>query len=371
MSVAEAPKFEQIKRRIIADIESGVLSPGARIASETELMQRHDVARMTVQRSLNEMADEGYLVRIKGKGTFVRVPHHGAQDKKLAAFALVIPELRDGIYPSLVKSFSDAAGELHHQVLTCNTDNDVRKQGDIILQLIDKQVAGVALVPTTIGSPPMHHVRQLQARGIPVVLLHRGVSGVAAPLIALELEAAARMAGHAMVSAGHRRIAFFITQTSQSAAMHESGLKQSLLEVGVSLSERFVHRGQWTCENVSPEHEAGIQRALWEMLDLPENQRPTAIYSTWEADAELIYMALGKFGIRVPDQISLVSFGGTWRSNAITRRLATVTADEEYTGRMAVQLLDDMCNARHPLDKQFQVSIPLQFYSGSTLRELK
>ncbi len=48
-------------------------------------------------------------------------------------------------------------------------------QGDIILQLLDKRVAGVALLPPTVGKTPEYHFRQLQNQGIPIVMLHRGV----------------------------------------------------------------------------------------------------------------------------------------------------------------------------------------------------
>src|SRR5690606_4320478 len=88
----------------------------------------------------------------------------------LTAFALLAPEVRGGYYPSLIKGFDGGAGELSHQVLTCSTDNDVRKQGDVVLHLIDKRVSGVAMVPPTVGPPPTHQIRQLQANGIPVVL---------------------------------------------------------------------------------------------------------------------------------------------------------------------------------------------------------
>lgn len=369
MATTTPPKFEQIKRQIIADIESGTLSPGDRIASETELMEQHSVARMTVVRSLNEMVSEGYVVRVKGKGTFVKVHQaNGDAQRKLSAFALVVPEMRSGFYPSLIKSFSDASGELCHQMMTCNTGNSVERQGNSILQLIDSQVAGVALVPATYGAPPDYHIRQLQKNGIPVVLLHRDVPGVAAPLIQLNHEQAGYMAGERLTETGHRRVAFFGTHASIVSDAYADGLRRALRQASCDLPSDLIHYGQRDKEmDISPEHQAGLEQALDRMFSLPVELRPTAIFSTWDPDAELIYLTISKLGLKVPADVSLLSVGGVWRSSALSRQLSGVTADEEQAGRLAAQLLEEMSNGYRPFDDQFRSSVPLGFHEGTTL----
>src|SRR3984885_14208397 len=369
MSIASPPKYQRIKRRLIADIEAGVLPPGTRIPSETKLMQQHGVARMTVVRSLNDMVAEGYLVRMRGKGTFVRVHQPQEDHRSLAAFALVVPEVRDGYYPSLIKSFGDASDELNHQILTCNTNNEVEKQGNVILQLIDNHVAGVALLPATHGTPPIHHVRQLQSNRIPVVQLHRGLSGVSAPLLAMEYERIGQFAGRTLVAAGHRRVAYFATHLSSTSQDYATGLSQVLREVGSDLPDCLTSYGQRTGEYVSPEHEASIAAALRRMLQLPAALRPTAIFCSFDSEAELIYLTLEKFGLRIPSDISLVSVGAEWRHSAIARRLTCIAADEDFVGRTAVELLDEMASKRRPIDDQLRIPIPLRLYPGETVKE--
>ena len=109
-------------------------------------------------------------------------------------------------------------------------------------------------------------------------------------------------------------------------------------------------------------------RASWTRWPLPAGSRPTGIFSTWDSDAELIYLAVGRLGFRVPGDVSLVSLGGAWRTNALTRRLTSVTLDEDQAGHAAARLLEEMSNGRRPLDGQFQSSIPLQLYQGETLQ---
>jgi len=68
---APLPAYEQIKRHVLAQIESGALRPGDVVPSETELVKEFGVARMTVSRALRELMAEGVLNRVRGSGTYV------------------------------------------------------------------------------------------------------------------------------------------------------------------------------------------------------------------------------------------------------------------------------------------------------------
>jgi len=65
------PAYEQIKRHVLAQIESGALKPGDVVPSETEMVKEFGVARMTVSRALRELMAEGVLNRVRGSGTYV------------------------------------------------------------------------------------------------------------------------------------------------------------------------------------------------------------------------------------------------------------------------------------------------------------
>ena len=65
------PRYQQLKDSIIARISSGDLLPSDRVPSENELVETMNVSRMTANRALRELNDEGYVERIAGRGTFV------------------------------------------------------------------------------------------------------------------------------------------------------------------------------------------------------------------------------------------------------------------------------------------------------------
>jgi GntR family transcriptional regulator of arabinose operon len=116
---------------------------------------------------------------------------------------------------------------------------------------------------------------------------------------------------------------------------------------------------------VTAAHEGFLHANLERMLRSPAP--PTAIFSPFDSETELIYLLLNKMGVKIPEEVSLVSFGGTWREGALTRRLSAVTVDEEELGRKAVGLLEQMRRREKPLNDATEIIMPLSWAVGETL----
>ena len=71
MNRAAKPMYQQLKDLIISRISEGELRPLDRVPSENELVESMNVSRMTANRALRELTDEGYVDRVAGRGTFV------------------------------------------------------------------------------------------------------------------------------------------------------------------------------------------------------------------------------------------------------------------------------------------------------------
>ncbi|MBA8900989.1 histidine utilization repressor [Phyllobacterium sp. P30BS-XVII] len=66
-----SPLYANVKRMILGRIHSGEWPPEHRVPSENELVAGLGVSKMTANRALRELANEGELVRIRGVGSFV------------------------------------------------------------------------------------------------------------------------------------------------------------------------------------------------------------------------------------------------------------------------------------------------------------
>ncbi|WP_310260966.1 GntR family transcriptional regulator [Fictibacillus barbaricus] len=65
------PLYYQIEEAIKLKIDKGEWESGSMISSEREFAENYEVSRMTVRQAINNLVNDGYLTRRKGKGTFV------------------------------------------------------------------------------------------------------------------------------------------------------------------------------------------------------------------------------------------------------------------------------------------------------------
>src|SRR5262245_59116039 len=73
MAGLAAPKHKQIYQTIHQGILTGAYGAGQRIPTEAELAKVFKTSRVTVARALHDLETEGYLIRRRRAGSFVRV----------------------------------------------------------------------------------------------------------------------------------------------------------------------------------------------------------------------------------------------------------------------------------------------------------
>lgn len=68
------PRWQQLADQLRAEIESGTLAPDDPIPSETVLEQETGLARGTIRKVITALRDEGLVVTVRGKGSYVTGP---------------------------------------------------------------------------------------------------------------------------------------------------------------------------------------------------------------------------------------------------------------------------------------------------------
>jgi GntR family histidine utilization transcriptional repressor len=86
------PLYEQVKRAIMRPIRDSVWKPGDRIPPEHDLLSHFAASRMTINRALRELAEEGYVTRHRRMGSFVAVPPAPTAILDIVDMAAAIPQ---------------------------------------------------------------------------------------------------------------------------------------------------------------------------------------------------------------------------------------------------------------------------------------
>lgn len=77
---APMPVYAQLAAILRARIERGDWAPGRRIMSEAQLVQAYGLARETTRKAVRVLIEEGVLLTVPGRGTFVATPGESSSE---------------------------------------------------------------------------------------------------------------------------------------------------------------------------------------------------------------------------------------------------------------------------------------------------
>ena len=362
LTSALKPKYQRIRDHLFAEISSGRLSPGDALPPEAKLAELLGLSRNTIRSALSELEEQGAIHRIQGRGTFVAEETRQQTSQQHDIFALIAPQLREGFYPSLVHGFEQASSGTEHSVMVSSSNNDSGRQGDLVLQMIDRAVGGVAIVPVTSASTPAYQIRQLQKHEIPVVFCHRAVEGASAPCVTWSGKEVGGRAGESLRDLGHRHIAYIFDHRTSLANDYELGLHTAIAgETG----QGGVATVEYGAGLSGPLTADAIKRSLTELMQHPN--RPTAIFCGNLPDAEQIYLQAQSFGLDVPNDLSLIYFGGTWRDHGLAQHISCIAVNEHDVGARAAQLLHEMRSGLRTFENNERIEFPVTMLPGETI----
>lgn len=152
MSVQAKPRYQQLKELIIRQISDGKLRPRDRVPSENELVGSAGVSRMTANRALRELTNEGYVERIAGVGTFVA-------DLKAASHVLEVRNIADEIAHRGHSHSADVLGRSRE-----SADAEV---ADALQVQVGEAVFHLLVVHKENGAPIQHENRYVLASFAP------------------------------------------------------------------------------------------------------------------------------------------------------------------------------------------------------------
>lgn len=103
IATEDQPAYLKIKHFVLEKIQSGQWQEGHLIPTELALCEQFSVSRMTVNRALRELSNDGLLIRIKGSGTYVAQPKYQSTLIEIRSIAQDIRE-RGHVHSSQVVS---------------------------------------------------------------------------------------------------------------------------------------------------------------------------------------------------------------------------------------------------------------------------
>src|SRR5579883_2028721 len=118
---------------------------------------------------------------------------------------LLISDIANPFFPELVKAIETAAFERGYDVILSNTNYDAGRTSHYVQRLIERKVAGVALMTSELNAEV---IDELSRRHVSVVFLDLGAAGERTSNLAVDYHLGIEEAMAHLVALGHERIAF-------------------------------------------------------------------------------------------------------------------------------------------------------------------
>ena len=294
-----------------------------------------NVSTATVSRTINEpdkvSPETAERVRqaIKSTNFYPNTNARALGSGRSNLYGLIISDITNPFFPELVKAFEDIAVAHGQEVLIANTNYDPERTRICVTRMLQRKVDGVAIMTSEMDED---FVKEFSKRRIPLVFLDVGTPSRGVSCVRVNYPAGVELGMSHLVGLGHRQIAFLAGSSRLYSARarfeaFDACKTRHRLKIDPTLIQEGNHR-------VDGGHDA-MRRIL------SSGRRPTAVLASNDMTAIGAMGAIAGFGLRVPDDISIIGFDDIQLSGFTIPPLTTIRLSRPEIAERAFQALLD------------------------------
>ena len=350
--------YKKIHETLEKEIHNGTYNKIMMLPSEKELCERFGVERNTVRKALQILVDDGLVVKKPGYGTLL-VGSKFADEMQKSNGRTISQAERRNILLVAHKDYLQDNGEYFHFNLINGFEKSVSKMGYNLLfkpvgtgkglAEVIEHTSPIAIIFDSYMSNEMYH-EGLKA-GIPCISVNHNTP-LMISVMANNIDGAYRVT-KMLTEFGHKRIAVITgIRNYQTTIERMSGVQKFYLKEGGASDEMLILDGDWLFAS-------GVSAGK-RILEMPQAERPTAVFAFNDDMAFGCYGALTQAGIRVPEDISIVGFDKSDRYDSIFPPLTTVDVNMDAMIEYACWVISSYLDKSIPISYaaiQINVSI--------------
>lgn len=325
-------KYLELVIWIKEQIAVGKFKTGDKLYSENALKEMFHVSRETVRHAIGKLEQEGVLVKRQGSGTYIADLHW--RELKKRTRILVVTTYVDGyIFPRTIQGIQSVLSENGYTVDMAFTNNRVKREKSVLEDALENnEIAGIIIEPTRSGipNPNMDLYRELIEKRIPILFVNCYYPSLSIPHVSLNDRRAGERAAEYLLEMGHRKIAGIFKLDDYQGHLRYQGymdaLKRCDLDIEDSRTVWFETANQYNLEECK-------------QTILNRFRGCTAVVCYNDQIAYELLKLLGEEGVRVPDDLSLVSIDNSELTVVGDVELSSVPHPMEKLGEKAAENL--------------------------------
>jgi GntR family transcriptional regulator of arabinose operon len=362
MNNERQPLYMLIQEHFKRLITTGKLTEEDKIPTEKELMEEFNVSRITVANALTQLAKDGWIYRIPGRGSFVQgnsmpqpvaqshdrlevnelQPNMAAEEsfkplttttKRRQMIGFLIPSLEDYFALRLIQGINSIVDESRYYLAIVLTNHSKDKEKEAIVELIHKGAVGLIIFPID-AETYNEEILALKIRQYPFVLIDRNLPGVETHVVSSNNFLGGQLAVSHLWDLGHRDIAI-VTDSPISTITVEgriAGYMEALKQKNALINPALI------LTEFKIDYKDGVndQHPLYRYI---RNNLATA-YIALNAKLGLHIAAISqRLGLNVPVDLSILTFDDPSLGIDETGTYTHIAQSEIEIGRQAAEVL--------------------------------
>jgi LacI family transcriptional regulator/LacI family purine nucleotide synthesis repressor/LacI family repressor for deo operon, udp, cdd, tsx, nupC, and nupG len=261
--------------------------------------------------------------------------------KQSKMIGFILPDINHPFFSTLVQKSEAHALELGYTSFLCNTMNSSENESKYLESLIEKQVDGIIYLGGRINDTDTdeeyaEEMKNVMKR-IPVVFVNGQMAGVDAHIVRTDEESGLIKLVELLINLNHKKIGFVGGQKGiSSTEVKKNTFIKTIKSKGLEVKEEWILDGGF---NIESGEEVAAQ-----LLYLRE--RPTAVVCVNDLVAIGVIKVLTKFGLQVPENISVVGFDDIYLAKYYPPGITTVSQNYDLLGKTAINVLVDLINEK-------------------------
>jgi len=308
------------------------------------------VSTATVSHVLNRTRFVSEETRLKVVSAIERCNYYpNAHARSLASgrshtIGLLVSDISNPFFPELAKSVEDVAFERGYDVMLLNTKYDAKRTSHYVRRLIERKVAGVALMTSELDFAV---IDELAREHVSVVFLDLGTAGERMSNLTVDYAMGITEAVRHLAQLGHKCIAYVGGPNRLRSAAKRLEAFRNALEQVIPNQEPFgVFEGDFQLD--------GGRRIAREILSGPS--LPTAIITANDMMALGVMQECRAAGVSIPGDVSIIGFDDIAFAALAYPMLTTICLPRHELGRRAVEAL--IMTIEEPTHQGVEVRIP-------------
>lgn len=309
----------------------------------TDIAKLAGVSQSTVSLVLNRKpnggissATEERVLAAAIKLGYIQPGESAANPGKSQEVAVIVPDTVNPFFADLLSDFTRYAYEARLQLVVCSTQRSAVIEREHMARLIAQNIGGILYMCT----PTCLDLIEKANRRIPVVVVGESPREVKANTFASDEYRAGEMLAEHLYGLGHRKIAFVstpINAVSVARRQRLDGVEDFLKAKGLGDSfHLYEQTSQLGCGDKS--FDIAVGEALTRRL-LADRRGVTAIVTVADIVALGVYSALKSAGLRIPEDMSVASFGNIEFCRHISPTMTSIDPKISLRGRYGFDYL--------------------------------